>query len=258
MLGRAPDRPRVGLDRQPVHARPALAGRSTGRSRSGWRCGCSRSARSRVAIALRRRGAVRGDCRASVAGAVVAGAARARPRRRSIRCSATAPVVEQLGPFGYPRLRHLELRAHDVAASAGDGRAAGRRGAWLRERAPLRAGGAAVRRRARQEPDRRPGRVAAGFRRRLRRRAARTVMPHLRQWTARQPALHQRHRSDQRRAHLGRRVHDDDVAAAARSRRRRVPVSRQPLRRAAARADRARLRHAVGGRVRAGILEPRR
>ena len=78
--------------------------------------------------------------------------------------------------------------------------------------------------------------------------AGQAVMPHLRDWAQRQPAVHQRHRRDQRRPDLRRGVHDHDVAAADGPRRRRVQVSRQSLRGAAAGAGRARLRHAVGRR----------
>ena len=79
-------------------------------------------------------------------------------------------VVEQLGPFGYHAYdtwnyaRSTWLRPPATAAQVDDAVA------WLRERAPLRAGGAGVRRGARQESDRRAGGVAAGLRRRFHRR----------------------------------------------------------------------------------------
>ena len=167
-------------------------------------------------------------------------------------------VVEQLGSVRLSRVRRVELRARDAAASAGHRRAGG--------------GGARVVRRARAAARRR----RAGVRRRARKNlivvqveslqdfavdyrvGGQDVMPHLRHVERRQPALHERHRSDQRRPHVGRRVHDARVAAAARPRRRRVPLSRQSLRRPAARPRRARLRDAVGGAVRAGLLEPAR
>ena len=83
-------------------------------------------------------------------------------------------VVEQLGPFGYHAYDTWNYaRSTWLRPPATDGASRRRASAWLRERAPLRAGGTGVRRRARQEPDRRPGRVAAGFRRRFHASAAR-------------------------------------------------------------------------------------
>ena len=254
---RAPDRARVGIDRQPVHARllwlvvdwpfavwlRSRLSRATRRREPRVRASRGCDGRSPSPVWSRR-----GGCRLSAPRVLGVDAARSdvpRARRWSSSSgrSATTPTTR-----GTTCAR--------LAASAGDRRRRSTmRVAWLRERAPLRAGGAGVRRGARQEPDRRPGGIAAGLRRRLpRRRAGGDAAPAA--LDRRQPALHQRHRSDQRRAHLGRRVHDDDVAAAARSRRGGVPVSRQSLLGAAARAHRARLHHAVGGAVRARILEP--
>ena len=256
----------------PAHAggasdRATCGDRSAACSRPAW-CGCVvdwpfavwlavRLSRRAVASALR----IASRTHADRCGGCRGGAAGERRRRSAVprvlaSHAARSDVPRALGrrtarTVRLPRLRHVELRARArwlrrPATAAQVDEAV----AWLRERAPLRAGGVGVRRGARPEPDRRAGGVAAGLRRRFhRRRPGGDAAPA--PVDRRQPALHQRHRSDERRPHVGRRVHDDDVAAAARSRRGRVPLSRQSLRGAAAGPDRARLCDAVGGRVRA-------
>ncbi len=186
-----------------------------------------RSRRGAAALSLRVRAMV---AAVAVGALAVAGLALSAPR-----VLASTPLDQDVPrPFGrratrpvrVSPLRHDELRPRAMAAADAH-RRTGRGRAVMVRRARAGARGRRVgglRRRAGQEPHRRAGGIAAGLRRRSSRERARgDAAPAA--VDRRQFAVHQRDGPDWRRADVGRRVHDPDIVAAARSRRGRVSVS---------------------------------